>query len=152
MTSTSTTLPEATEALYERFETEWISSPGVPRTPYALDNEEFDTPAGSNGKGAPWVRFSVRHGGASQETLGRAGNRKFARTGRAFIQLFVPPGTGRAVTDDLMEAARSMFEGRAIPGTTIRPNNVIVAELGEVEDGRWWASTCEAVFEYDQIK
>lgn len=152
MTSQSTSLPEATEALYERFETEWVSSPGVPRTPYALDNRTIDPPAGADGRGAPWARFSVRHGAAGQETLGAAGNRKFYRTGRAFIQLFVPPGTGRAVTDDLMEAARSMFEGRALPGTTIRPNSVIITELGEVEDGRWWASTCEAVFEYDQIK
>lgn len=152
MTSQSTTLPEATEALYARFETEWISAPGVPRTPYALDNEEFDPPAGTDGKGAPWVRFSVRHSTSNQETLGRKDNRKFMRGGRAFIQIFVPPGTGRAVSDDLLEAARSMFEGRAFPGTTIRPKDVITPEFGEVEDGRWWASTCEAVFEYDQIK
>lgn len=147
-----TTLPEATEALYQRFKDEWVNGSATELTPYAFDNIAIDTPAGPDGKGAPWVRFSVSHSGATQETLGRFGNRKFGRTGRAFLQLFVPIGSGRATTDDLLEVGRSMFEGRAIPGTTLRFNDVIVREVGEVEDGRWWGSTIEAVFEYDQIK
>lgn len=147
-----TDLPAATEAVFTRFKDEWISAPNVLLTPYALDNLSIDPPAGSDGRGAPWVRLEVKHYGGGQETIGAPGNRKFGSMAKLKLTINVPPGSGRAATDDLVEHFKGMFEGRAIAGTTIRLKDVVVRELGEVDDGRWWASTCEVLFEYDQTK
>lgn len=147
-----TTLREAREAIYKRFVDEWISG-GEPLTPYTFDNETFDPPKGDDGRGAPWARCSVRTLDAGQQTLGRAGQRKFFRIALARVELFVPPGSGRWDTDTYMMAAKNLFEGRTSPGSTsIRFFEVVPQEIGLIEDGRWDLSTVEARFNYEEIK
>ncbi len=146
-----TTLNQAREAIYDRFNTEW---PGATSsTPFCFDNEEFDPPKGSDGRGAAWARCSVRQLDRGQTTLGRAGNRKFTSIALAQIEVFVPPKSGRYVADALLEAGKNLFEGRTPPtGTTIRFFDVVVSEVGLIEDGRWDLSTVEARFDYEETK
>lgn len=147
-----TTLREAREAIYKRFKDEWMSG-SDPLTPYTFDNEAFDPPKGGDGRGTPWARCSVRNLDAGQQTLGRAGARKFFRIGLARVEIFVPPGSGRWDTDTYMMAAQALFEGRTTPGgTNIRFFEVTPQEIGLIEDGRWDLSTVEARFDYEEIK
>lgn len=147
-----TTLNEARETIYARFVDEWVDG-SDPLTPFCFDNESFDPPNGDDGRGAPWARCSVRSLFAGQETLGKAGNRKFMRTAIARIEIFVPPGEGTKNADTLLITGKDMFEGRSTPsGTTIRFNEVVPREIGIIENGRWHLSTIEASFEYDEIK
>jgi hypothetical protein len=147
-----TTLREAREAIYKRFVDEWVSGAEA-LTPYTFDNETFDPPKGADGRGAPWARCSVRNLDAGQQTLGRAGARKFYRIGLARVEIFVPPGSGRWDTDAYMMAAQALFEGRTTPsGTTIRFFEVTPQEIGLIEDGRWDLSTVEARFDYEETK
>lgn len=147
-----TTLRQAREAIYKRFKDEWTPG-GTPLCPYTFDNESFNPPKGADGRGEPWARCSVRQLDSGQHTLGRAGNRKFLRIALARVEIFVPPGDGRWNTDTYMMVAMALFEGRASPaGTSIRFFEVVPAEIGLIEDGRWDLSTVSARFDYEEIK
>lgn len=140
MSSTSTTLNEAREAIYQAFVDGWGAT-----TAYTFDNEKFTPPDQT-----PWVRLTVRHQDAGQETLGGTGNRKFYRKGSVFIQVFVPTDDGTANADTYLALARSIFEGTRIAGTTVRFLDVIVRETGPAKS--LYEATVEAAFEYDEIK
>lgn len=137
-----TTQNEAREAVYGLFDTDWAS-----RTPYHFDN---DKPGFDEQTVDAWARVSMRHNDAGQETLGGSGNRKFARRGSVFVQVFVKTNTGTATMDGHTDAARAIFEGVRIAGTTVRFLDVIVRETGP--DGKWYQAVVEAQFEYDEIK
>jgi hypothetical protein len=141
MSDNSSTLPEVKAAIIQRFLAEWNDI-----SPYRFDNEQYQ------GDADGWVRLSVRHLYAGQQTLGQQGNRKFYREAAAFLQVFVLPDKGTKLADTLMVAGQALFEGRTIPGTSIRFKDVIPREIGNVEDGRWWGSTIQANFDYIQIK
>lgn len=156
-----TTANDAREALYAHFLANWnelvmvlieawgLELPGLtgqPLVPYCLGDETMEPPNG------PWVRLTVRHGPTSQETLGTLGNRNFERTGRVFVQGFIPPGGDDAALDMVMEAARGVFEGRTVDPLAIRFNAVEVSELGVIEGGRWQAALAEAPFDYTTRK
>lgn len=148
-----TTLRQARETIYKRFMDEWKTVGGAPLTPFTFDNETFDPPKGTDGRGTPWARCSVRNLDAGQDTLGPIGARKFYRIGLARVEIFVPPGSGRWDTDEYMMKAQALFEGRTTPsGTSIRFFEVTPQELGLIEDGRWDLSTVEARFDYEEIK
>jgi len=133
-----TTLNEAREAIYGVFVAVWTE-------PYTLDNERFDPP-----DDAAWARLTVRHTGGTQETLGPAGSRKFARTGSCFVQIFVPTDQGVQELDTLATLAREAFEGVSIAGTTVRFQNVVLRESGP--DKKWYGAVIEAEFEYDETR
>ena len=135
-----TTLNQAREAIYAAFVAKWDVGPV---SGYTFDNEKYDPP-----EGEPWVRLSVRHSDARQETLGSVGNRRFARRGTAFVQVFVPQDTGTQKADDLTRQAMSIFEGVSLAGTTVRFLNVIPRETGV--DGSWFGTLVRAEFEYDE--
>lgn len=135
-----TTFNEAKEALLNLFAVGWAS-----RTPFALDNEEYTGPPGTQ-----WARIAIRHQAAKQETLGKIGNRKFLRQGAVFVQLFAPINIGTAVQDTHVEAALAIFEGVSIAGTTVRLYNAIPREGGR--DDEWFMVVVEANFEYDETK
>ena len=136
-----TTLNEAAEAIYQSFETAWGATSAL-----TFDNEEFDPP-----DNAPFVRLTVRHNGARQDTIGRATNRKFGRTGSVFVQIFTLANEGRANADNLAQTARAVFEGVTLSGTTLFFRNVIVREIGP-GDGRWYQVNVEAEFKYFETK
>ncbi len=136
-----TVLGDVQTTLYQRFMTGWAD-----RTPYCFDNEGFDPPA------AQWARLSVRALASSQETMGRKGNRKFARPALLTVQLFEPPGQGVSTLTDLGEAARALFEGCRFEPHDIRFNAVDVLTIGQVEGGRWWAVNVQGRLEYQDIR
>lgn len=135
-----TTMAQAREAIYQRFVNEWGST-----LVYTFDNEDFNPP-----DNASWARVAVRHLASTQETLGASGNRKFARRGSVFVQIFTLQDTGTANVDTLATKVREMFEGRDIAGTNIRFYDVIVQETGP--SGKWYQTTVEAQFEYDETR
>lgn len=137
-----TTMNAAVEAMYLTWDTGWAS-----RTPYHFDNEEpgFDTKTAD-----AWARVTVRHNDGGQETLGRSGNRRFARRGSLFVQVFVKTNIGTDTLHGHAAAARDIFEGTRIAGTTVRFLDVIARETGP--SGKWYQATVEAAFEYDEIK
>ena len=135
-----TTLPEAREAIYNTFNTAWGAT-----SSFTFDNEKYAKPATD-----PWVRVSVRHQFGTQETLGKPGNRRFARFGAVFIQIFTLENTGTEDADTLAATARAIFEGVSLTGTTVRFRDVIIREEGL--DGKWYQTVVEATFEYDETK
>jgi hypothetical protein len=147
-----TTLPEAREAIYAWFLQHWVIEAGDPptigpRTLSTLDNEAgFEEPT----DGSPWVRVSVRHFAASQQTLGKAGNRKFERQAATFVQVYVKPDGGTKDADLLAHDAAAIFEGVSLDGTTIHFGDVITRETGP--DGKWYGVLVEARFRYTETK
>lgn len=129
---------EAREAIYSRFNTEWAA-----RTEFTFDNERFDAPV--NGS---WVRLVVRNIVSNQETLGRMGNRKFNRQGSIICQVFVDSNTGLQNSDTLTEAIRTIFEGVSFNG--VYANDCVIREIGP--DGKWFQTNVETFFFYDDIK
>lgn len=136
----STTLSEAREAIYNQFIDGWGSL-----TPITRDNLDFN-PSGLD----EWVRLSVRHTASAQETLNSPGLRRFARFGSVFVQIYTEGNKGTSRTDDLAEAARNLFEGLSLSGTTVRFLDVVFRETGAEEE--WFQSIVEATFEYDETK
>lgn len=137
-----TTLAEAKEAIYLAFTTAWGDE-----TDFAFDNEDHKPP-----KNAPWVRLTVRHENGSQETLGAPGNRKFARNGRVFVQVFTPENSGTSRSDELLVLARNAFEGVTLAGTTVRFHGVTVREIGSTRQDKWFQALVDAPFEYDETR
>ena len=135
-----TTLTAAREAIYQAFVDGWGAT-----SVFTFDNENFDPP-----DDASWVRLSVRHNASTQETLGRTGNRRFARLGSALVQIFTRDNIGARTADTLATTAREIFEGVSLAGTTIRFLDVIVRETGP--DGKWYQVVVEATFEYDETR
>lgn len=128
-----TALTVARESLYQAFVDGWQDE-----TPYVCENED------PGQQDAAWVRFSVRHGEANQETLGATGNRRFRRQGAVFVQIFTSINTGLERADELAVKARDIFEGKTIDG--IHFYGVSTTELGP--DDQWNQVTVEAPFTY----
>ena len=138
-----TTLLEAEHALAQRFVDTWTPTGAA----FVLENEDDDSvPA----FGSPWARFVIRYDGGTQDTLGQAGGRKFERTGRCLVQIFVPvdEGTTRSVT--LRQTVVNGFEGARITGTTIYFTDVIPRSIGA--EGQWHQSEVEINFTYFETK
>lgn len=147
-----TTLNEARAAVYDRFLTEWVNGGPGPLSPYTFDNEAFEPPMDADGRGEPWARCSVRSLTGTQQTLGPEGNRKYTRKALARVEVYGPPGTGLKVIDEHCQVALAMFEGRSLPGTRVMLHDAQVSEVGLVDEGRWFLSTVQATFDYEEIK
>lgn len=135
---TSVTQTEAREAIYLRWETQWVST-----TPFLFQNEKFTADVDS-----PWARVSVSHEAGNQDTLGSVGGRKFLRRGRVFIQLYDSVDQGLRSLDVLSIQARDIFEGVTFSGIFF--NNVDVREVGD--DGEWFQVIVDAPFDYSETK
>lgn len=146
-----TTINQARVAVYERFLEEWVTGPD-PLTPFCFDNETFDPPQTPEGKGLPWARCSVRSITGGQETLGPPGNRKYTRQALARIEVYTPPGSALKPADDLCQVGLAMFEGRSLLGQGVLFTDAQTAEVGLVDEGRWFLSTVQASFDYEDIK
>jgi len=137
-----TTLVEAREAIYEQFINNYTA---IPAARITADNEQFTPPVD-----LAWGRFSVRHTGSAQESLGGVGNRKFNRLGSAFFQVFTPENQGTFEADTLAQAARVLLEGLSLSSNTIRFNGCDVREIG-VNNG-WYGVVVEGNFVYTDTK
>lgn len=136
-----TTIPEAEEALAQRFVDTWTPTGHE----FTLENEKFSRP-----ESEPWARFSVRINAATQDTLGGVGNRKFERSGSVFVQVFTPLDEGTNRSSQLVQTVVNGFEGTRIVGTTIRFNDVIPRKTGI--DDKWFGQIVEATFDFDETK
>lgn len=134
-----TTISEASDAVVKHFLAGWGD-----RSPVILDNEAEGQPDQN------WVRLTVRHRGAGQETLGRPGNRRFERRAAAYVQLFLAQDAGRKLADEWTQAVLDIFEGVSLAGTSVHFGDVIPRERGP--DGKWYGVTVEATFTYDETK
>lgn len=135
-----TTLNEAREAVYARFVANFT---GVASTKMAFDNDEFEEPEADD-----WVRLTVRHGPRAQDTLGKAGNRRYRTSAIVFVQVYTPVNTGVKQGDTLAVEARDIFEGTGFSGLDF--NDGRVRESGP--DGKWYIHIAEIAFDYDEIK
>ncbi len=133
-----TTLGEARESVYSRFVTEWAAA-----TPFVFDNEELEEPTDD-----PWVRLTVRSVSRGQETLGRAGNRRFRSAALVFVQVYTRTNTGVEQGDTLAVQARDIFEAVSFGGLDF--NDGVVRESGP--SGKWYQHVAEIAFDYDEIK
>ena len=135
-----TTLSAAKEAVYQRFVDNYT---GVALDRITFDNEDFDEPDTGN-----WVRLVVRNIGRAQDTLGKAGNRRFRSGATVFVQVYTEANTGVQQSDTLADEAAKIFEGVSFSGLDFR--SAMVRETGP--DGKWYQSVVEAPFEYDEIR
>lgn len=135
-----TTLNEAREACYLRFTTLFT---GVAAARIAFDNEEFDEPLDGN-----WVRLVVRSFVRAQDTLGKAGNRKFRSTASVLLQVYALTNTGVKQLDLLAEEAKNVFEGVSFSGLDFLAGDI--RETGP--DGKWNQYVVEIEFDFDEIK
>ena len=125
---------------------------GEDRCPYCFDNEAFTPPLSSDGRGLPWARLSVRGLSSGQETIGQVGNRKFTRSAIVRLEIYTPPATGLKAADLLIEAGMRTFEGKSLLGTTLKTYDARTQEVGLVDEGRWFLSTVQVSFDYEEIK
>ena len=135
-----TTLSAAKEAVYQRFVDNYT---GVTLDRIVFDNEDFDEPDTGD-----WVRLVVRNIGRAQDTLGKAGNRRFRSGAIVFVQVYTEANTGVQQSDTLAKEAANIFEGVSFSGLDFR--SALVRETGP--DGKWYQSVVEAPFEYDEIR
>ena len=133
-----TTIDEAREAIYQRWEAEWGS-----RTTYTFENEVFEEP-----ESAVWVRVSVRNITGGQKTLGPKLNRKYERKVVIYIQIFVPKGTGMAASGSHAQFALGIFEGESFSNIDCFDGSV--RELPEEEI--WQPTLVEIFCDYEEIK
>ena len=138
-----TTFATAATLLRGRFESDWVSGPGVPRTPIAWQNIPF-TP----GDDTPWVYFEVLHGDASQIGLGAAGARAFRQTGVVLIHVFTPVAEGTDIIFGLADAAAAILRGSDLSGVLCRAPRI---QGTPDADGEWYRLTVAVPFQYDEL-
>lgn len=132
---------EAVERIYSEFVTGWGAT-----SPFTFDNKKYDPPANTS-----FVRVTVRHTDATQDSLGSVGTRKFDRPGTLFIQCFSPLDIGRSAADNLALTARNLFEGKTLTPEGIRFFGVTVREIGLDGEGMFQINV-EAPFEYTETR
>lgn len=130
---------EARQAIYNRV----LNNSSLADGRIFLDGDGGDEPAIGI-----WIRVAVRNTTAPQQTLGRSGNRKFARNGNIFIQVFDDAGNGTSGSDAIIKELVDLFEGEEFDGIYIR--NVEARETGPT--GKWYMQLVECEFNYEIIK
>ena len=136
-----TTTLQARERIYQTF----LDEIGLdPATRVTFANESFRPPVGQS-----WVRLTVLHQTGNQETLGGVGVRRFLRQGIIAVQLFFPLDTGMRDMDTLLATARSIFEGRVLPGP-IWCTDANASEAGPVEG--WYQFNIDTNFSYEEVR
>lgn len=144
------TRDEAVQCVYARWVAEWVvpASPGpgtVQRTPFWLDDEKAK-PQGAH------ALLNIQHLDSGAETLGAPLNRKFRRPANLFIRLRVAPGGGRGELDELVRAAKEIYEGRSLCAPDMVVYQVTDREQGIIENGRWSGALVQVRFEYHEVK
>jgi hypothetical protein len=134
------TLNAARESVYQRFADEWASAGQT--EPYTFELENYDPPAG------PWLAVSVQHVASSQETLGRATNRRFRRSAVITVYVYDLVNQGRRSIDLLAQTARNIFEG--VSFDSLDCGNAVAREIPS--DGRYYGMLIATSFDYDEIK
>jgi len=132
---------QAREILYEAFTSGWNST----SIPFTFDDEEFNPPA----KTPCWVRFVVRHMLVTQDTLGPPGGRKFAASGRIYLQVFVPRGSAKKDSDAAVLTFKGIMEAKQLSG--INTFSATPRELGDDANG-WDQTSVEVPFTYYDTK
>ncbi len=141
-----TTYLEAKDAMIA----EYVTNTTLDTTPVTgqvtLENEQWKPPTDT-----PWVRVSVRHFDGGQDSLGGVGFRKFSRVGSLFVQIFIPQDTGgTAPADTIAQEARTLLEGKALTGTTIKLLTSQIRELGQIDGD--FVVVVETGFEYIETR
>jgi len=141
-----TTIDDAREKVYRRWRDLWVVGSAA-RTPYVFENEdERALDAGS----VPWARVTVRNHDGAQETLGRAGGRKFWRPIFIFVQLFHPRNTGMKASGLDGAAAQAIFEGSSFDGVHVF--NMPVEEQPIREKDKWVLTLLTGDAAFEEIK
>lgn len=133
-----TTTVDACNLAVARFRSLWGTT-----TPIFLENDTGTPPAG-----VPWVRVSIRHTDAEQESLGEQGQRRIVRSALLFVQVFVPLNTGTTVARTLAQQARQIFELVRIDSNNVRFYVPQIRELGN--DGSFFGILVEVPLQYDE--
>lgn len=140
-----TTIAEAREAIYLRWNDNWTATPLVDTTFAGETN--FVPPSKRL-----WARLSVRHLAPGGQTMGSVGGRRFTRLGSAFIQVFGPLSKeqdGEGQLDPLIQDALDIFEGVSFSG--LRFFQATPRETGD-DQGKWTMAIVEVPFDYDETK
>lgn len=139
------TLPEATEAICQRFNDAWAD-----RTPVEWPNVIPDDgkPKLSHGN-VSYASVHIKHEDSDQHTLGEKGNRVFQREGQVIVQVFVPAGKrGLEEADTLAKAASDAFEGETFGGVSYHRVSARTVGL----DGPWYQMNVTADYEFDEVR
>jgi Bacteriophage related domain of unknown function len=108
---------QARTTLESAFATGWGS-----RTPIAWGNTAPSMPDSS-----PWVRFTMIHAPARLRSWS-ANIFHYERPGIAFIQIFVPFGSGTRTSSDLQHAVMNILEGKKFG--ELETGTASIAEVG----------------------
>lgn len=96
----------------------------------------------------PWVRFTVQHsGGYAQSWTGEEVNWHYF--GMAVAQIYVPLGSGTAVSDGLVLRVIRALQGKALSG--IETGAATIREVGNDNAGRWMVNVMIPFF-YDGVE
>lgn len=132
---------QARERIYRAFVDNW--NPSAPRVPFSFPNEDFN----SSGL-LEWVRVSMLHTEGGQWTLGRKENRVYRRRGAVFIEVYSPVDRGLLRLDELMQAARDIFEGENHEQVMFNDGQALELPV----DGQWARGDVSVFFTYDETK
>lgn len=130
---------EARNALMARYLDEFTG-----QFPIALDNQIFERPNSPT----RWVRFNVQFNDGNQDTLGRAGNRKFLKLGLVFIQIFTPVNEATNANDGLANDSLNLMD--AIRIDDLWTYNGRIETVGS--DGEYYQQNAVLEFEFEDIR
>ncbi|MGQ0664606.1 MAG: phage tail terminator-like protein [Pseudomonadota bacterium] len=136
-----TAFATAAAAIRAKFENEWVSAPGSPRTPIAWQNIPYQPP-----DGAPWVYFEVLFAGAFQASTGAPSGNLYRHAGVIQIHAFTPIGEGSASGFTYADHASAIFRGQNFSGVLCRAPRV---QPNTEADGDWFRVTVQVPFDYD---
>lgn len=134
-----TSLAVAREAIYQRF---------VDNLPTGLVDFTFANEAYTAPDDTVWARLTVNHEAGEQDSLGKAGNRKFLRRGRVLVQIYDQVDNGTRTLDTIADATRDIFEGVSFAGLFF--TSADIRETGQ--DGEWYQTIVDAPFDYQETK
>jgi hypothetical protein len=111
------------------FKSEWGST-----VPVDYNNDMQSVPQ------PPFVRLTVRNGGASRPDSMGGDTIRYERYGVVFVQVFTALGIGPAVADDLARKAADILEGRCFGfanNDVLSLNAATQTDIGNNDAGHW---------------
>lgn len=131
-------IDDARTELIKTFISNWST------TDIAHDNESYDPPSTTT----EYVRISIRHLPSAQDTLGPENGRRYLRRGLIIIQVFVQADTNMQRTSVLCQQILDIFEGKHFTYCWTKNSNIREG----LTDGRWFQTSVEIEFNYEQTK
>lgn len=144
------TFTEGRDAILGVLNAAWTAAyPDYP--PISFPDVVSEKPATTEGIDTPWLRAGVTHVVAGQASLaGDVGQRRWARIGFVWVQVFAPIGDGGTKADEIAQAVVNAYQAQR--GGSVWYRNARMREVTTPKGAAFTQVNVTCDFSYDDVR